>query len=122
MSSITFFRTLFFTALGVSLYLFLKEGLNSGISWPHFDKVAHFIVFLGLSLLFDLSFNRSKPIALAFALGYGVAVEVLQMSFTTRQGSIGDVIADIAGSVSYYVFFQTWVRDLVSKLIPIKPI
>ena len=66
------FKFLFIVAFGVSLHLFLVEGIDSGIQLPHFDKVAHFTVFAGLSLLFDLGFNKKTVFALALAFIYGV--------------------------------------------------
>mgnify|MGYP003871814157 FL=1 len=80
------------------------------------------MAFAGLSLLFDLAFSKSKPVALSLALLYGVAVEVMQLTVSTRQGSIGDVIADMAGSLCYYYVFQTWCRAQLTKLsVPLKP-
>jgi len=115
MSLASLFRILFFIALAVSLHLFLAQGLNSGISIPHIDKVAHFIVFFGLSLLFDLGFSQSKSRALLLALFYGIAVEWLQSFIPGRQASIPDIIFDMLGCACYYYVAQTWLRTFIQK-------
>ena len=111
------FKILFFIAFAISLYLFLAQGVSSGIDLPNFDKVAHFLVFAGLSLLFDLGFNKTRFTALTLALIYGALVEYLQSTTAYREASIGDLAADMAGGLCYYYLAQAKVRSLAMKYL-----
>ena len=110
------FKFLFVAAFAVSLHLFLAQGVSSGIEIPHFDKFAHFVVFLGLSMLFDLGFSQPKNRALLLALVYGISIEWLQSGVPGRQASVADIVFDVMGSASYYYFAKTWVRLQIQRL------
>ena len=84
--------------------LLFKEGGNSAPPFPHFDKVGHFGLFFGQAWLCAKMFiqdSRNIPYkgillaALLFAIGSELAQAFLT---TTRQGSIADGIADMAGT------------------------
>ncbi|HHX2520415.1 TPA: VanZ family protein [Neisseria subflava] len=84
--------------------LLFKEDGNSAPPFPHFDKVGHFGLFFGQAWLCAKMFiqdSRNIPYkgillaALLFAIGSELAQAFLT---TTRQGSIADGIADMAGT------------------------
>ena len=86
--------------------LLFKEGGNSAPPFPYFDKVGHFGLFFGQAWLCAKIFiqdNRNIPYkgilfsALLFAVGSELAQAFLT---TTRQGSIADGIADMAGTAA----------------------
>lgn len=84
--------------------LLFKEGGNSAPPFPHFDKVGHFGLFFGQAWLCAKIFiqdNRNIPYKgiLFAALLFAIGSELAQAFLTaTRQGSIADGIADMAGT------------------------
>ena len=84
--------------------LLFKEGGNSATPFPHFDKVGHFGLFFGQAWLCAKIFiedNRNIPYKgiLFAALLFAIGSELAQAFLTaTRQGSIADGIADMAGT------------------------
>ena len=86
--------------------LLFKEGGNSPPPFPHFDKVGHFGLFFGQAWLCAKIFiqeNREIPYKgiLLAALLFAVGSELAQAFLTaTRQGSIADGIADMAGTAA----------------------
>ena len=86
--------------------LLFKEGGNSPPPFPHFDKVGHFGLFFGQAWLCAKIFiqdNRNIPYKgiLFAALLFAVGSELAQAFLTaTRQGSIADGIADMAGTTA----------------------
>lgn len=92
--------------------LLFKEGGNSAPPFPHFDKVGHFGLFFGQAWLCAKIFIQEngeipyKGILLA-ALLFAVGSELAQAFLTaTRQGSISDGIADMAGAAAALWFAE----------------
>ncbi len=90
-------------AAGIYALLF-KESGNEPPPFAHFDKVAHCALFFAqIWLLAKAWLHERRPVPyrslLAFALVYAAASEWAQATFTlTRQGSLGDLAADMAGA------------------------
>ncbi len=64
-----------------------------------FDKVVHFLIFLGLGAVVIWAWRRAWPAILACA-AYG-ALDELHQSFTPgRSVEIGDFVADAAGAAA----------------------
>ena len=84
--------------------LIFKESGNTPPPFPNFDKVAHFALFFAQIWLLAKSYIHEKAKIpylglLIFALLFAVGSEWAQATFTTtREGSIGDGIADMLGS------------------------
>ena len=84
--------------------LLFREGGNSAPPFLHFDKVGHFGLFFGQAWLCAKIFiqdNRNIPYKgiLFAALLFAIGSELAQAFLTaTRQGSIADGIADMAGT------------------------
>ena len=92
--------------------LLFKEGGNSAPPFPHFDKVGHFGLFFGQAWLCAKIFiqdNRNIPYKgiLFAALLFAIGSELAQAFLTaTRQGSIADGIADMAGTAAALWFAE----------------
>lgn len=121
MSQRTFFQIAFIIAFVYSWYLFFNPELDSGIDIPHIDKLGHFIIFGGLSFLFDFAFGVAKWLGVLIGLVYGISVELIQGNLPNRQASIADIVADLAGCLVYYYGFRRichqWVGQLSTKFM-----
>lgn len=88
-----------------SIYSLLFKAAETMPPFPHFDKVAHLALFFAQIWLLTKAFrtdNRPIPYRslMVFALCFAVVSECAQAWFTaTRTGSLGDVLADMAGTV-----------------------
>lgn len=86
--------------------LIFRESGGGAPPFPHFDKVAHFLLFFGqLWLIAKAYISAVRPLPyrslLVFALLCAVASEVAQALFTqTRQGDWLDAVADLCGSAT----------------------
>jgi VanZ family protein len=96
------FRIVFFVAISIASFLFLKQGVQSGIRFEHFDKVAHFIVFAGLAFLYHQSFQQPIRGKIAVLSIYGFVIELIQAFLPYRTASYADWIADIAGVLCFF--------------------
>ena len=101
------------SAVAAAIYaLLFKEGGNSAPPFPHFDKVGHFGLFFGQAWLCAKIFiqdNRTIPYKgiLFAALLFAIGSELAQAFLTaTRQGSIADGIADMAGTAAALWFAE----------------
>ncbi|WP_304667982.1 VanZ family protein [Neisseria polysaccharea] len=87
------------------IYALLKPAETAPPPFPHFDKAAHLALFFAQIWLLTKAFRTGKlPIPyrslIAFALCFALFSECAQAWFTaTRTGSLGDVLADMAGTV-----------------------
>lgn len=84
---------------------------DSGIAIPHLDKVAHFVVFLGLAFLFDYAYDTSVDRKISFLISYGLIVEVVQAT-TGRESSVPDAIADLVGILVYFYLLKHWINKI----------
>lgn len=90
---------------------------------PYLDKMAHFGMFLVLSLLivfpFELytswSVRQIYIIAVLAVLGYGGLIEILQNYFFSRSGEMWDLVADVVGGVAGCLGYP-----LVKRMLRIK--
>lgn len=75
--------------------------------FPHFDKLMHAAALFGFAALLDMaslrSFWRWKVPVL---LGYGILIEVAQAFTPWRSVSLGDVVADAAGILLYWLLWR----------------
>ena len=93
--------------LAAGLYsLLFREASGGTPPFAHFDKVAHFALFLGQFWLAAKAFMQAQrriPYAALFTLAVLLAAgsEVAQALFTqSRQGDMLDGLADIAGAAT----------------------
>ena len=98
----TLFAAAWFAA-GIYALIFRESG-NAPPPFPHFDKAAHFALFFAQIWLLAKAFIHDGlkiPYRglLAFALLFAAGSEWAQAAFTvTREGSVGDGIADMLGA------------------------
>lgn len=85
--------------------------LKSFLRLPHFDKIVHFCLFFGLSLLLIRPFKKIKtnylilaPLTAAFI---GAVLELIQHAISvTRSSSIYDFFANATGIIAAVFFYQ----------------
>ena len=87
---------------------------GSGLfDFPHFDKIAHFILYSLLSFLLLYELNRMKIsiyifvlLPIIICLFYGGIIEIIQIFIEGRGGDIFDLLADLLGAiVAFPIFF-----------------
>ena len=90
------------------------------LSWPHMDKVAHAILYAGLSFLvlgylrwsWRLSQTVANGIAVSVTAAYGAVDEYLQSFIPRRSMDIADWFADLFGAglgvLGFMIFLQAF--------------
>jgi VanZ family protein len=91
------FRWLLVLALLICSYGFLKDVSDLPSNLMPNDKVMHLVIFMVLTLLWQLSFDGKTLTGLAIMAAYGGAIELLQHYFTVRTGDWWDWVADLSG-------------------------
>lgn len=90
---------------------------------PHLDKIAHVVLFGGLTLLWCLflhyrsGFNRNVFLLVLVAVSiYGVAVEFFQFYFIpNRSFDVYDIVADVCGALCGYFATIALIRKGVAS-------
>lgn len=90
---------------------------NNTAPFPHVDKLMHAAALFGFAFLLDIASLRSfwrwkVPIL----LGYGVFIEIAQSFTPWRSVSLGDVVADAAGILLYWLFWRLALQRYVPHL------
>ncbi|MCL1658093.1 MULTISPECIES: VanZ family protein [Elizabethkingia] len=98
-------------------YLLLKPGSEEGehfFLFPHFDKVGHAGVFLGLGFLLIATFPKLKFITyIQIMLCFAFLTEILQDEMHLGRAMEGlDVVADTVGALIGYLAYQFLFRKL----------
>jgi len=89
------------------LYLTLMPSIDSGISYPHVDKLFHFIGFGAFALFCGLAFRRLTYLwVILIASSLGVIVEVVQSFLPHRGFSYADMLADLLGIISAVIVLR----------------
>lgn len=108
--SAVFYRRLCLAFLILATFGFLAEisghGIGAGIL--HFDKLAHFGIFLVLTWLTWKGFRPKFWVNLLVLSSYGALVEIVQHNFTRRSGDWLDWLADTAGILAFYLLRAIW--------------
>jgi VanZ family protein len=105
-------RTVFWIALAVSLAMALNP--HPPHMPPAFnDKLQHFALFTGLTILALAAYGQARLVPLGLALsGYGALIEILQMIPVLRRSSeLIDWVADsvaTAAVLALVALFQLW--------------
>jgi len=71
------------------------------------DKVLHFLVFFGFSLLLQIAYPQTQNFWYKNGLpliAYGTLIEIFQAFSPYRSFSIGDGIADACGVIAFWTF------------------
>jgi len=84
-------------------------------SIPYADKVVHFLLYTGLSLILFIEFNKSflslfpgLVIPLLISILYGGLIEIVQMFIPYRSADIIDFLFDIGGTLMGMALFFLW--------------
>ncbi|WP_215397231.1 VanZ family protein [Rheinheimera oceanensis] len=106
----TFYRWLCVFCFVAATASFLAElsGHRIGGGIAHLDKVAHFGIFAILSALLWKGFKLGPWLAFILLGAYGGAIELAQHYFTRRNGDWWDLLADLAGVLSFYLVRALW--------------
>jgi VanZ family protein len=91
-------RIAFVVAAGAILYLALSKSDGTGAP-PPWDKIKHFFAFYVLTCLALVAAPGWRPLAITVSLlGFGVAIEILQLiPALERTSSLDDIGADALG-------------------------
>ena len=105
-----FYRWLCLLCFFLATAGFLAElnGHKIGDGFAHLDKVAHFAIFAALTALLWKGFKLKPLIAFLLLGSYGGAIELAQHYFTRRNGDWWDLLADVAGVLSFYLVRALW--------------
>lgn len=85
-----------------------------------FDKIVHAVLFGVFVWLWCFWYHGTRKGAMGFgfivlavlvASGYGIGMEFVQKTFTDRHFDNGDIIADVAGSISGGLIFS-WLKKI----------
>ena len=93
------------TALAAACMLYFKLP-ERGLLWSELQNSGHFVVFLGLTLLYLVVATRAMPnnkttiiIGTILILGtVGVAIELIQLTQADRNTSVADIFRNLAGT------------------------
>ena len=103
-----------------------------GFNFDGVDKLGHFGAYAILAGLTAVGLQRSRPQAtpatvfllpLAFAFGYSLALECVQLFLPNRYFEILDLIANLLGAVAAQTFlcFAVWKFPVRRALAPLYP-
>ncbi len=99
------FRVALTVAIGITLWQTLTPS-PPALPGAESDKLAHFMAFLTLTLLTDLSWP-GQPVswrACVLLAAFGAAIELTQGLIPNRDPSALDMLANLAGVVVYIAF------------------
>ncbi|MGV6844686.1 MAG: VanZ family protein [Lutibacter sp.] len=110
---VNFYRKIaFLVTIAVALVSFWPIKATVHLSYIPIDKIAHFLMYLGLNFIWLISFKNKAnnylilKISLIILL-YGIIIEVCQSEFTTyRSGDIFDVLANFSGIIVASLLFK----------------
>lgn len=94
-----FWQFLFFCAIAVCSWGFLKDVSGVPSEWMPNDKFMHLAIFAILMTLWLSSFPNKLWLGVLMLAAYGGLVELAQAYFTSRMGDWWDWLADVLGIV-----------------------
>ena len=106
-------RVAFFVALfAITALAFVpQEQAAVDLGW---DKANHCVAFFVLLMLLDFAYLKQPMLLAKFLplLLYGVLIEAIQSLLAYREGSLLDIVADVAGLCTYLI-----IKPTVCKLL-----
>jgi len=112
-----FFKLALLVAVVVTSYLVFSKP-NYPQTFQHMDKVGHLGSFFGLAFLAHYAFKPKWYYLFGVLAGYAILIELVQSRLPYRSASIGDVIADLAGIVLFYLLNFSFVQYKKLKAKP----
>lgn len=113
-------RYIFATGAWCALIFYLssvQDPPDPGLSIPYLDKVAHALLYAGLTatLAYGIRESNEAPgvfvqwcVPVLFALVYGVTDELHQVFVPMRTWELSDLIADGSGAILAQVLYAAW--------------
>ena len=111
-----------FPVLALCTALFIQSSypsIDTGLSWPLQDKLAHMIAYGVLAALFYRAGHATWPgrfsanqlfwMSVLFAGLYGMSDELHQAFVPTRQADVYDLLADLIGSFIGAAGYGGWI-------------
>lgn len=99
-------KYLLILSLGVISFFAFSSGENTPALFVNHDKEAHASAFFLLSFLLHRSFKTiSIYKIMMLAMSLGVAIEVIQILFTSRGFHVEDLIYDAVGIAMYCIIY-----------------
>lgn len=109
-------RTLFVVIFVVVSVLFFWSSPPSGPSGvAHLDKVVHFGLFFIVAASLHYAFRLRYWVSLLILTFYGVSIEVIQSYIPGRGADIWDLVADLAGAVSFFIVFYAYKKGRAKR-------
>lgn len=109
-------RTLFVVIFVVVSVLFFWSSPPSGPSGvTHLDKVVHFGLFFIVAASLHYAFRLRYWVSLLILTFYGVSIEVIQSYIPGRGADIWDLVADLAGAVSFFIVFYAYKKGRAKR-------
>lgn len=95
------------SVLGIS---YLAFGPSAHVAGTSSDKLDHFLAFLVLAWLAERSFPgpRTEAVRWAFLLGFALLIEGVQAFLPSRDPSLLDLVADVAGVLAHAFAFRLY--------------
>ena len=91
-------KLLFWLLLVLTTLLMLIELKPQAANYIYADKLQHALIFMVLALIGLLAYFHKRWFVLGGLILFGLVIEILQSAFTlTRQASLADWLADLAG-------------------------
>ncbi len=111
-------RVLFYVLVGVTLFFSLSVGRIIPAIVVNHDKFAHFVVFFVLSFCMNISFPKYPIKNLVVIMGsLALGIELLQYLLSSRDSSIGDLGASMAG---IFVYLMLWRCQVIFSRLKIR--
>ena len=101
-----FYKILFYLAVVIATFGFFAEVKNGGMGFPHTDKIAHLVIFFGLTWLGCKAHSFKNVTVILSAAIYGAIIEICQGAFFARQASVADWVADLFGCLLALYFLK----------------
>lgn len=92
----------------VSMLFFWSSPPSGPQGIAHLDKVVHFGLFFILAASMHYAFRFPYWMSIAVLTLYGIAIEVIQHYIPGRGADVWDVVADVAGAVSFFICFHAY--------------
>jgi VanZ family protein len=108
-------RVLFVIVLVAVSALFFTQNPPSGPAIQNLDKVVHFCLFFVLAASMHYAFRLPYWLSMLILTAYGIAIELVQYHIPGRGADVWDVVADVAGALTFFVLFAWWKRRWLAR-------
>ena len=103
-----FYWPLAFAFLLISYLVFSQPNYSQPL--PHTDKIGHWASFMLLAFLTYKALGLRRWVDFLLLCSYGILIEVVQSFIPYRSGSLDDVVADIAGILTFYLVHYLYLK------------